>query len=302
MGSATKTFRNGEIIVKEGDIGESFFHLVEGNAIVYAGYGKSDQVKIAVLNPGEFFGEMAIIDACPRNATVIAKGTVCIDEIPGTEMKKYFAENPDQIIVLMKHLGNRIQAMTRDYEDAKALLKEVRESDAGKKKSLFSKIKKHMDVYQSNKNKIPEPNADPLRETLETTVDSGFGKIESFSEGAVIYNEGDVDNCMYILHVGTVGLYKDYGGYGQTKQGEVHDVSFFGEMGMLVEEPRDVTAVAETEGTYVEIIYPEDLETIFRSCSIKIILILRYLSYRLRRLNIDFVNTCQEITEAYGKN
>ena len=75
MGLTEKTFRDGEIIIKEGDNGTSFFRLLEGNAGVYAGFGKNDQIKLAVLNAGEYFGEMAILEAYPRSATVVAKGS-----------------------------------------------------------------------------------------------------------------------------------------------------------------------------------------------------------------------------------
>ncbi|SDX75493.1 Cyclic nucleotide-binding domain-containing protein [Ruminococcaceae bacterium YAD3003] len=301
MGLAEKKFKNGEIIVKEGDVGTSFFKIVSGSALVYAGFENTDPLKIAVLNKGEYFGEMAIIESYPRNATVIAKGEVSVVEISEKEMYEYFRENPEEIIVIMKHLGSRIQAMETDYEDAQRLLKELQEADAAKKKSFFSRIKKHVDKYQSNKDSdITVPNADPLRETLKGTADEGFGDIELYDKGSVIYEEGDHSNSMYILHVGTVGMYKNYGKADEAKVDEAVEVSFFGEMGMIADEPRKVTAVAEVDETYVEVIDPDNLEAIFQSCPIKIIMILRYLSYRLRKLDYDFIAICKRITETYG--
>ena len=55
MGIIEKTFRNGEIIINEGDIGRSFFQLLEGSALVYAGFGKNDQIKLATIKEGEYF-------------------------------------------------------------------------------------------------------------------------------------------------------------------------------------------------------------------------------------------------------
>lgn len=301
MALIEKTFSSGEIIINEGEMGSSFFRILDGRAYVFSNYGKKDQFQLAVLDAGEYVGEMSILEAYPRSATIVASGHTRVVEIPADDMGAYFEENPDQILELMKHLGGRIQAMNKDYNDAQALLKELRESDQNKnKKSLFSKIKKHMDIYQNNKDKITAPNADALRNTLEGTSDDGFGKIESYEPGTVIFNEGDAGNSMYILHIGTVGLYNNYGESNEVKIAELGDNSFFGEMGMLTDERRTATAVTESADTYVEIIYPEDLEAIFRSCPIKIIMILRYLSYRLRRLNADFLYACKEITETYG--
>lgn len=301
MALIEKTFSSGEIIINEGDMGSSFFRILDGRAYVFSNYGKKDQFQLAVLDAGEYVGEMAILEEYPRSATIVASGHTRVVEIPADDMGSYFEENPDQILELMKHLGGRIQAMNKDYNDAQALLKELRESDQNKnKKSLFSKIKKHMDIYQNNKDKITAPNSDALRTTLEGTSDDGFGKIESYDPGTVIFNEGDTGNSMYILHIGTVGLYQNYGESNEVKIAELGDNSFFGEMGMLTDERRTATAVTESDDTYVEIICPEDLEAIFRSCPLKIIMILRYLSYRVRRLNVDFLNACKEITETYG--
>ena len=301
MALIEKTFSSGEIIINEGDMGSSFFRILDGRAYVFSNYGKKDQFQLAVLDAGEYVGEMAILEEYPRSATIVASGHTRVVEIPADDMGSYFEENPDQILELMKHLGGRIQAMNKDYNDAQALLKELRESDQNKnKKTLFSKIKKHMDIYQNNKDKITAPNSDALRTTLEGTSDDGFGKIESYDPGTVIFNEGDTGNSMYILHIGTVGLYQNYGESNEVKIAELGDNSFFGEMGMLTDERRTATAVTESDDTYVEIICPEDLEAIFRSCPLKIIMILRYLSYRVRRLNADFLYACKEITETYG--
>ena len=42
MSFVEKTFSQGEIIIKEGDIGKSFFQIIKGKAGVYADYGKDD--------------------------------------------------------------------------------------------------------------------------------------------------------------------------------------------------------------------------------------------------------------------
>ena len=300
MSVVEKSFYKGEVIVKEGDIGDSFFRLIEGKASVYADWDKKDQepFRIALLETGEYFGEMAIIEAYPRNATIVAVGNVRVIEIPKDDLTSYFQENPDQILVLMKHLGNRIKAMTNDYNEAKTLLKEVREAEAAKKKSLFSRIKKHVDMYESNKDTIaPPPSAEMIAQVFETITDEGSGDIRGCDTNTIIYEEGTTDNCMFILRNGAVGMYDR----NRDKISELKPVSLFGEMEMLTGDPREATAVAETDDTYVEVITPDYLEAIFNACPVKIELILRQLSYRLRVLNYDVITTCKEITEAYNK-
>lgn len=300
MSLVEKTFNQGEVIIKEGDIGKTFFRLLEGKAGVYADYGKNDPMRLAVLETGEYFGEMAIIEEYPRSATVVAIGRVKVVEIPENGLNDYFKKNPDQIIELIRHLGRRIQSMNTDFKDAKALLKQVRESEEGKKKSLFSKIKKHIDLYQQNKNKISEADTSVFNEAFADLMNDDTGRTETYTKGKIFYKEGEVGTGLYLLKKGQVGMYTNFRKKEEIKLSDVNAVSVFGEMGLLSEDPREATAVAEIDDTRVELIYQEDVIDIFNACPMKIDLILRYLSFTLRKLTNDFLCTCKDITETYN--
>lgn len=80
----------GKVLVSEGAAGTEFFVIVDGKARVTR-RGK----KIAELGPGGFFGDLALLDRAPRNATVVAETPMevlvlgqrefaaLIDEVPG---------------------------------------------------------------------------------------------------------------------------------------------------------------------------------------------------------------------------
>jgi CRP-like cAMP-binding protein len=302
MGITEKTFNSGEIIINAGDIGRSFFRLVEGSAVVCAGYGQKDQLEVAVIEAGEYFGEMAIIDEYPRSATVLAKGTVRVIEIPDDEMNEYFSFNPDQIIVLINHLGNRVRTTTVEYNEAKTLLTKLQSSDSARKDtSLIARIKNHLDLHHSNRVIPTEPSIAAVRKAFENVTGATSGKLESYMKGDVIFKEGQAGNSMYILHDGKVVLYGNYGQADELMKSDLVPFSFFGETGFSADEPRIVTAVAEADYTCIERISPDDLELMFRSSPERIDMILRYLSYRLRMLTIDFFNTCRQLTDICGK-
>ena len=64
-------FASGETIVREGEPGEEFFVISDGEVEVI----RADH-EVARLGPGDFFGEVALISGEPRNATVVAEGEV----------------------------------------------------------------------------------------------------------------------------------------------------------------------------------------------------------------------------------
>ena len=301
MSIAEKSFRNSEVIIREGETGFSFFQILEGGVFVYAGFGKDDQIKLATLEEGEYFGEMAILEEYPRSATIIAKGNVRVLEIHESDLKAYLEEDPSRIKNLLTHLSNRVESMTRDYKEAEELLSQLREADEPKKKSLFSKLKKHVDIYQSNKVELPAPSAEPLRSAAEAFSEEGSGELVAYNACNVISLAGETEDSMFVIYEGRVGLYENFGEMNEKLVEELRPISFFGERGLVAEEPRALTAVAETDNTCIEIIRPDDLESIFRNCPVKIEYILRSMSYRLRKLNVDFLDACREITALYNK-
>lgn len=190
--------------------------------------------------------------------------------------------------------------MTSDYAEAKALLRELRGAkNDNTKKSLFSKIKKHIDVYQSNKNKLVETTKS-FDVKFDYFADNGADYTKSFRKGGIICNKGDESKCMYVLLSGEVGIYDNYKKPDEEKLASLEAISFFGEMGMFSEDPRTASAVAETDNTKVEMIDQNDIMDTYKTNPEKIEMVLRHMSYRLRRLTSDFLSACKEITENYN--
>ena len=74
--------RAGEVLMKQGDIGDSAFVVVQGEFVITKQSGQS-VIKIDVRNPGDVLGEMALLSQAPRSATVTAVTdceTLCISQ------------------------------------------------------------------------------------------------------------------------------------------------------------------------------------------------------------------------------
>jgi len=299
MSTVEKTFSNGEVIIKQGDTGNTFFQLLEGKVGVYKNYEQADQVQVAILEQGQYFGEMAVIENYPRSTTVVAEGDVKVIEIAAEELNEYISQNPDKILEIMKLLGKRIDAMTNDYNEAKKVLDEIRLSNSRDKYQSFFNNMIQQSIFLSAKNfRLEKPSAESLREAAEKVSGQKPENAVTYSYGTIIFKQGEVGKCMYIVHSGSVSIYSNYGANNELKLAEITPVACFGEMGMILDEPRNATAVAEINDTEVEIIRAEDLENLFRSSPEKIDMILKNLSYRLRTTTYEYYKACKEIYEA----
>jgi CRP/FNR family transcriptional regulator, cyclic AMP receptor protein len=74
-----RNIKAGEVIIKEGDQAAGFFVISTGRVEVVQGVDGSNPQQLAQLGTGEFFGEMALFEGFPRNATVRAmEDTECL--------------------------------------------------------------------------------------------------------------------------------------------------------------------------------------------------------------------------------
>ena len=117
-------FSKGEVVFHEGDMGTCFYQIEAGEAGVYVSYGNADQRKLTEMKPGQFFGEMAVIEAWPRSTTIVAESDLHVIEIGESELNAYFKEQPDKILALMKQLGSRIRELTEEYDQVKSFIEE----------------------------------------------------------------------------------------------------------------------------------------------------------------------------------
>ncbi len=87
-----RDFRAGDIIFREGDVGESLFVVASGEVEVLGHGASGEMYRVDLLGPSQFFGELSIIDKEYRSATVRATKTTTILEL-SSENLHTFAKN-----------------------------------------------------------------------------------------------------------------------------------------------------------------------------------------------------------------
>ena len=96
----------GQVLVHEGDAGDSFYVVVVGLAEVHRG-GQ----KVGVVGPGDFFGDLALLDPAPRNATVTARTAMDVVVLDRAEFDAVTADSPGFVRELLVGLAHRLRGL-----------------------------------------------------------------------------------------------------------------------------------------------------------------------------------------------
>lgn len=92
-------------IVQQGQVGNGLYVIVSGGARIVAG-----SEEVARLGPGDFFGELSVIDQRPRAATAYALGdTVCL-ALASWDLVAVLEREPVLAMNLLKELAGRLRA------------------------------------------------------------------------------------------------------------------------------------------------------------------------------------------------
>jgi len=104
--------RNSKII-GAGDPTDSLFIVITGRLKVLMSDEQGREVILSMLGPGEFFGEMGLLDDSPRSASVVAVESCELLSISKTDFKRSLAENFDLSLTVMRGLVKRLREADR---------------------------------------------------------------------------------------------------------------------------------------------------------------------------------------------
>lgn len=106
-------FKKGEVIVREGNPGLAFYLIISGRVKVSRGLDEEKRVLLGSLGPGEFFGEMALLDHYPRSASVVAeRDTECL-LLSQTDFLLELRRDPEMALQLLPVLSRRLREVEK---------------------------------------------------------------------------------------------------------------------------------------------------------------------------------------------
>jgi CRP/FNR family cyclic AMP-dependent transcriptional regulator len=101
--------REGAVLAREGDSGVGFFLITDGKAKVSVG-GRPRNT----MGPGDFFGEISLIDQGPRTATVTAETPITTVGITAWVFKRLIEQNPSIASKMLKVMAQRLRESSRE--------------------------------------------------------------------------------------------------------------------------------------------------------------------------------------------
>jgi len=109
--AVTRDFKQGDVIVKENEVGVALYVIASGSVEVVKGLGTANEQVLGKLNAGTFFGEMSLFDNHVRSASVRAAADCQCIVITKWDFNAEMSQNSHIAIAMLAVLARRIRAL-----------------------------------------------------------------------------------------------------------------------------------------------------------------------------------------------
>lgn len=118
-GDLGKVYQAGETIVRQGEPGQCMYVIQSGQVVVVQQKGDSE-IPLAVLNKGDFFGEMALFEREARSATVRALKDSRVLTVDKKTFLRRIQEDPSMAFRIVEGMSRRIRELDQEIARVKA--------------------------------------------------------------------------------------------------------------------------------------------------------------------------------------
>jgi CRP/FNR family transcriptional regulator, cyclic AMP receptor protein len=112
-GALGREYQDGEIIVRQREAGDCMFVIQEGQVEV-VGEREGEEVRLAVLDKSDFFGEMALFERDVRSATVRALGSARVLTLDRRTFLRRIQEDPSLAFRILEKMSRRIRELNEE--------------------------------------------------------------------------------------------------------------------------------------------------------------------------------------------
>ncbi len=112
-----RRFRRNEVIFHQGDPGEALFIVLAGAVKIVLPGESGDEAILATLRPGDFFGELALLDGAPRSATAAALEATETLVLPRDRFRELIATQPTIRDTFLAAVARELRRLTSHVEE-----------------------------------------------------------------------------------------------------------------------------------------------------------------------------------------
>lgn len=113
----TRTVVRGHVVFREGDTGDRLFVVVDGKVKISRASSDGRENLLAVLGPGELFGELSLFDPGPRTATATAVTDSTLASLDHDDLRPVLIERPGVAVHLLQALAQRLRRTNEAMAD-----------------------------------------------------------------------------------------------------------------------------------------------------------------------------------------
>jgi glutaminase len=106
-------FDAGDKVLSKGDAGEMLFVLARGSVSVMVPVGDDNATRVSCIGPGQFFGEMAVLEEGPRSADVVADERIVCYGLTAAQIRELSQSHPRIVSVLMTNMAREFALRIR---------------------------------------------------------------------------------------------------------------------------------------------------------------------------------------------
>jgi CRP/FNR family cyclic AMP-dependent transcriptional regulator len=114
--TSRRSYPRHTLLIQESDVGESLYLLRDGRAKVYLSEPDGREVILSILGPGDFFGEMALLDEQPCSANVMTMDACEFFVIGKDDFRRCLAANAGLAANLLKAMSRRLREADQQIE------------------------------------------------------------------------------------------------------------------------------------------------------------------------------------------
>jgi uncharacterized membrane protein len=105
-----ENFTAGHVVFRHGDPGESLYIVRSGQVEAFVQNQTGERIVLDIMGPGEFFGEISLLDEGPRSASILATQDVEALVVHRSDLNEFLRRRPDAALDLLGAAGKRLRA------------------------------------------------------------------------------------------------------------------------------------------------------------------------------------------------